>query len=288
MNIFDLKMIALFAMLADHIALFFPELPFSLLLHWAGRISAPIFIFGIVNGVMHTYSPKKYLFRLYLSSIFMAAIQAVTQIGLNFLRTLFITASVIFILELRKTQKLLYRKVFLLYIAYQACSSILCIYFITASSSNLENICFYFLPAIFGNILMLEGGLLWVLLGILMYAFYEHKKMFCFGYATFIILYTVCYATALIPEALWKMKQVVPFLGNEAAHVTEFILLPAIIGIDPAAIGGSLFTQQYQWMMIFALPFILSYHHQQGRKWKYFFYFFYPLHIILLWFCSNL
>lgn len=37
-----------------------------------------------------------------------------------------------------------------------------------------------------------------------------------------------------------------------------------------------------QWMMIGALPFMLMYNHQKGRKCKYIFYVFYPLHIFML------
>ena len=54
MNIFQLKIIAMIAMFLDHIAYFFPDLPMSLPLHWIGRIAAPIFIFGVVNGVKYT------------------------------------------------------------------------------------------------------------------------------------------------------------------------------------------------------------------------------------------
>ena len=58
MNIFQLKIIAMIAMFLDHIAYFFPDLPMSLPLHWIGRIAAPIFIFGVVNGVKYTSSKR--------------------------------------------------------------------------------------------------------------------------------------------------------------------------------------------------------------------------------------
>ena len=86
MNIFQLKkIIAMIVMFLDHIAYFFPDLPMSLPLHWIGRIAAPIFIFGVVNGVKYTSSKRMYILRLYLASIVMAVIQMSTQIELNFL-----------------------------------------------------------------------------------------------------------------------------------------------------------------------------------------------------------
>lgn len=105
MNIFQLKIIAMIAMFLDHIAYFFPDLPMSLPLHWIGRIAAPIFIFGVVNGVKYTSSKRMYILRLYLASIVMAVIQMSTQIELNFFRTLFIVACICEILEIRKNQK---------------------------------------------------------------------------------------------------------------------------------------------------------------------------------------
>jgi len=47
-------------------------------------------------------------------------------------------------------------------------------------------------------------------------------------------------------------------------------------------VGGSFLFQNYQWMLIFALLFILFYNHKEGKKHKYFFYVFYPAHIVIL------
>ena len=44
----------------------------------------------------------------------------------------------------------------------------------------------------------------------------------------------------------------------------------------------NLFILNDQWFMILSLPFILLYNGQRGRKMKYFFYVYYPLHVYLL------
>lgn len=100
MSTFQIKMVAVVAMLLDHIAYFFPvETSFTLIFHWIGRSSAPLFIFCLVNGIKRTHSKKLYITRLYLASVIMAIFQTVTQVELNFLRTLFITAILLSIIE---------------------------------------------------------------------------------------------------------------------------------------------------------------------------------------------
>lgn len=287
MNIFSLKIIALFAMLLDHIAYFFPDLSISLLLHWIGRIAAPIFIFGVVNGLKYTHSKPKYLLRLYLASIIMAVIQMLTQIELNFFRTLFVIASIGSILELRNSKKSVsWIKVLGLYVGYQIIVCILCGYLSSISNTYMESICFYLIPAILGSVFTLEGGLVFVTLGIIMYLTYNHKKKLILSFTIFVTVYMMFTATQIIPIILWKIGQLIPIIGTEVSDGIEY-LLAVIIGIAPMDIGGNIFTIQYQWIMIFSLPLILLYNHQRGRKFKYIFYIFYPIHITLLWVLAN-
>lgn len=59
---FQLKLLAMLAMTADHIgAVFFPEIP---LLRWIGRLAMPMLCFFIGEGLRHTRSPRRYLLRL--------------------------------------------------------------------------------------------------------------------------------------------------------------------------------------------------------------------------------
>ncbi|MFA5523637.1 MAG: TraX family protein [Tissierellales bacterium] len=45
----------------------------------------------------------------------------------------------------------------------------------------------------------------------------------------------------------------------------------------------NLFLINYQWMMVFSLPFILMYNGERGKSLKYFFYSFYPTHVWILY-----
>ena len=59
---FQLKLLAMLAMTADHIgAVFFPEIP---LLRWIGRLAMPVLCFFIGEVLRHTCSPRRYLLRL--------------------------------------------------------------------------------------------------------------------------------------------------------------------------------------------------------------------------------
>lgn len=61
-NTFTLKMIAVVAMLIDHIgAVLLPEV---LILRIIGRIAFPIFAYTLVEGFLHTHDVKKYMMRM--------------------------------------------------------------------------------------------------------------------------------------------------------------------------------------------------------------------------------
>lgn len=270
-------------MFLDHIAVFIPDMP--IVFHWIGRISAPIFIFCLVNGFKHTRSKKKYIVRLYLSSVVMSIFQMFSQVELNIFRTLLTIGIIITILEKRHDNPRIFKKYLFGYCLYQLmiCTLIGCV--TAVSSANMESVCFYVLPAISGSVFTLEGGLIFVLLGILFYFFLDNKKYLSLVYVIFVSFNTIVNISGIIPTVLWKIR-LFPIIGEALSHGMEYFL-GGIIGIDVTSCGGSLLLEQYQWMMIFSLPFILLYNQKQGKKAKYFFYCFYPLHIILLWYISR-
>ncbi|MDU5111608.1 MAG: TraX family protein [Clostridium sp.] len=49
----------------------------------------------------------------------------------------------------------------------------------------------------------------------------------------------------------------------------------------------NLFLINYQWMMVFALPFMLIYNGKRGKGLKWLFYVFYPVHIFILFIIGN-
>jgi len=63
MTAFTLKIIALSAMLTDHLAVIFPDV-FPFWFRGIGRLAYPIFIYLLAEGFRHTKSPEKFLMRL--------------------------------------------------------------------------------------------------------------------------------------------------------------------------------------------------------------------------------
>lgn len=73
---FQLKYIALGTMLLDHIHYFFEytgKVP--LWFTQVGRIAAPLFLFAIIEGFIHTHDRKKYFLKIYGLAVIMGLIQ---------------------------------------------------------------------------------------------------------------------------------------------------------------------------------------------------------------------
>ena len=74
LNGFQLKYIALVCMVFDHIHYFFPEhtpVVFSMI----GRLAAPLFLFCLIEGFVHTKNRKRYILVIYLISVAMGLIR---------------------------------------------------------------------------------------------------------------------------------------------------------------------------------------------------------------------
>lgn len=274
-----LKIIALIFMLIDHIGSFIPGMP--IYLHWIGRLSAPLFVFCIVWGFEYTKSKKRYLARLYLASIVMAIIQYYLHIDNNFFRTLFSIGIIIILIDGYKENKNL--KFIGIYFIWQFVSIAINILSFHISWLS-EDFCAILIPAFLGSVFYLEGGLVFVLLGVIFYLTKSNKKTFTFSYILFCALYFFVTVSSILPIVigkLWYYK--LEFLSDMITYTFD-----VIIRISPMSVGGSLLFQNYQWMMIGALPFMLAYNKKQGIKLKYIFYIFYPLHIIVLYYIGKL
>lgn len=65
-----------------------------------------------------------------------------------------------------------------------------------------------------------------------------------------------------------------------AFTAVSLLICIGLVAIQPGGLNlRVLFLEQFQWMMIFSLPFIWAYNGVKGRSAKYLFYLFYPLHI---------
>lgn len=247
-----LKLLALLFMLMDHIGQFIPHTPAWF--GWIGRISAPLFMYCVIWGFTYTSSKISYLIRLYIFGIGMAIINVNLNIAFNeyfyyitnnFITTLFIVALVIFIID--KGEK----KYYIYFAVWQVLTTIITIVFINfleiPKIYDIAGAMFY--AALFGNVFLTEGGILFIILGVILYLTRNNKICLIIlysGFTTFIYLLVRRYG-----HHLGLIELLIPF-------------------------------PDYQWMMIAALPFMLLYNRKKGIGLKYFFYIFYPLHLIIL------
>lgn len=251
-----LKILALVFMLIDHIGQFIPGVP--VWFGWIGRISAPLFMFCVIWGFSYTLDKKNYLTRLYLFGVGMAIMNLILNklyintgvyITNNFISTLFLVGFLILLIY--KNEK----KLYIIFGIWQLVSSLLCIIlveFIAIPNFYDATPSYMFYGSLFGNIFFIEGGIFFLVLGILLYLTRNNKKNLIIYYSSFSVF------TYLL----------ITYFGS--SHNFGFIsyLIP--------------FTD-YQWMMIAALPFMLVYNRQKGVGLKYLFYIFYPLHIAILY-----
>ncbi len=244
-----IKLLAAFLMLIDHIGQFFIGTP--VLLRQLGRISAPLFLFTACIGFHHTRNKLKYMKNLY----FFSALISIIAFILNSLITnppkSFITNNIF--------STILLIDIFIYIIEANKNNkpkqSLYILYFIMYNITSLiisntlllnQSASISSLIGIFPNIFLTEGGLVIFLYGVYTYIFKDNK----FNLIILNILVSLTYA----------------FSGQ--------ISFDYLINVN------------FQWMMIFSLPFILIYNNQKGKGYKHFFYIFYPLHIAILYISS--
>ena len=255
-----LKWIALVTMVMDHIHYFFgftgaiPEW-FSM----AGRVSAPLFLFCLVEGFTHTHSRKKYFAKVYILSAAMSALLFFMAFGGilvrpdgfypgNGMMTTFAVLMVIWqgidwlrqrrlgrALALVGGVGVLWPAVSLALVAALPPAGQLPLYFL--SWTVLPNWAF-----------STDGGVWFILGGVLLYALRGRRKIQILAWAAW---------------AFWIDMGSVSYLLRMGGGVSL----------------GQAMLLSYQWMEVFAAPLMLLYNGQRGAGHKQLFYWFYPAHV---------
>lgn len=282
MSSFGLKMFALVLMIIDHITQFIPGMP--IWMHWIGRLSAPVFIYCSIWSFTYTTDRKKYFLRLYLAGVLMSFIQWGLNIPNNFFRSLFSLMVILYLIECYQ-KNADFGKKFVVYLCWQIGTIGMCV--ILLSSFFLpETFVVYVLTSIMGSIFNLEGGLIYVLLGVIFWLFRNEKKKLVVGFCIFDIILFGLTTTSIISLSLGWLRFHFPIL-TIPVEVLGY-LLDTIIGLPPVELGGSMWMENYEWMMIGCLPFLLVYNRKRGRSIKWFFYIIYPVHIVFFWYIGRL
>lgn len=250
----QLKFIAAFFMLIDHINSYFPEVTpdwFSFL----GRFVAPVFTFLLVEGFFYTHSRRKYLERLILGASVMLVINTIQNwitgdafdtfthkfsffllflSGHNIFITLALMFSVIWLIEMLRHQTHIKTKIMLA---------------LPISLLMLVT-------------LMVEGGI--YLLPIVLVCYFSHNQK------KWVLSFILLFSVILLAKSIFNYYQMqVP---NESLF--------------------SYLTFSSEFMMVIAVPLLGLYNGKRGgngSQWdKNFFYYFYPAHLTVIYIIYDL
>lgn len=255
---FQLKYIAMILMALDHIHYFFDftgKIPvwFSML----GRLSAPLFLFCIIEGFIHTHNRKKYFIQIYGIAIAMGLIQFLI-ILLGFSRPdkfypqnqMLATFSLLLVIlqgidwcakkQWVKGLIAIIVPVGLPFLAIFIGSKVPSTWFF------IQLLHFSILPL---HTWIIDGGTFFILQGILMYVLRKHSKWQAFIFSISTIVKYAIIPLATMPEITVKL----------------------------------LCTDYFEWMGAFAAVLMLMYNGERGKGNKKLFYWFYPGHIYILY-----
>lgn len=257
-----LKWIALVLMVLDHIHYFFaytgrvPEW-FSM----AGRLSAPLFLFCLVEGFSHTHNRRKYFIKVYLIHLLMSGLLFLMMCGIlpirpdgfypmNGMMTAFAILMVVFqgMDWLAEKRWGLGLAAVALPLAWPILAGTL-MGMVPALQMPLSVLGYTLLPMWNSNP---DAGIGTILMGILLYGFRKNRRAQAGVFVGFTVLYDFLYPLLVFsrsPEFHWTM----------------------------------MFTSVYEWYGALAAVLMLCYNGQRGRGPKRFFYVFYPAHIYILY-----
>lgn len=283
-----LKLLALILMLAAHIYTYIPDMP--LFFNWIGKISFPLFLFVSLWGFHYTSNKKIYLLRLYIFSITTNIIFTIMErhfiymsLNNNIFRTYFTICIFILLVESYLCNDKNFNKYLTYYLTWQIIGIIIIQNFHGNGILNNSD----FLYTLTGNISNIEGGLVFVVLGVGLYFTKHSKGLLSINYLSFCFAYSIITLKNLVPRLITIVEKSYSLLGDLLGGIFEFI-----VGISPHYTNGfsikSLLFAETQWMMVFALPIMLLYNNKKGRGLKYIFYIFYPLHMVIVYYIGTL
>lgn len=252
-----IKLIALALMLLDHLHYFFGFTGvIPLWFSWLGRISGWLFLFAVVEGFVHTHNRKKYFLRIWLMGAAMGAVNYLIAIliprpdGFFPMNNIFATLVVLMVLW-QGFDWLRAKK-----IALGLCALVLP-FVLLALFQNLPGrimgYAYMLVTTVLPLPLLTEGGILYLLGGLPLYLLHRHRG--------------------------WQA----------GVFVVAVLAWNLYIGLaNGLPLGPQWLSYHYEWMGIFAAPFMLLYNGQRGRNIKTLFYVFYPAHVYILYAASFL
>lgn len=252
---FSLKIIALILMTIDHLYQFFSSNGIPIWFNWLGRLAAPLFFFTMAEGFFYTRNKLIYIKRLYFFSVIMSLGKYLSwKISMDNASYSIVNNNIFetFFLVALNISLFDYLKNENKELYKKASITFLAIAFEIILPISVYSI----LPKSTSKIvisffpcpLFCEGSFLFVVLGIAFFYLRDNRKKIMIIYSIFSLIFF-------------------PF--------TNFSV-------------ENLLYENNQWMMIFAVPFMMLYNGRKGHGLKYLFYIYYPVHIFLFFFIAGL
>ena len=276
---FQIKVIALVIMTLDHIGAFAFEIPivaqYEGYLRRIGRLAAPLFLFLLVQSIRHTRNKPKFILRLYLAGMCVELFLIGETFSYftpgNIIFTFFYIALYAVLFERiidawkkKDVQILVSSALFLMLSLIPTLLSLFDVFHhvCVAISPNPSTRTIFLINGLWNSLLpsfnSIDYGIGLVILGLIMY-FAKTKGKQC---AAFLIFCLVCFVGSIVaPGKLFELQSFGFFMT---------------------------FFDRFQCQMVFALPIMLLYNGEPGRKCKWFFYGYYPLHRELIYLIGEL
>lgn len=258
LNNFDIKVIGIILMFIDHVHQMFAGAGVPGWVDWFGRPVATIFFFMAVEGFTHTRNQKRYMFQLlvgfWIMNLGSRIVQHFFEVGNlalanNIFTDLYIAVLAMYGIQEISAGRRAHRTKQILTGVLAIIVPILVSLLVIGLIVNPKTAMFAANLGMVVPTITLAENSIFLYIGVFFYLFRNNRTLQCL--------------TVLV-----------------------FALINA--GANSGFAFTGLFTSNTQWMMIFAIIPILLYNGQKGRSMKYFFYFFYPIHIWLLYILASL
>jgi len=239
-------------MVIDHVGLIF--FPHILLLRIVGRLAFPLFAWLIANGAYYSKNTKIYLARLFLFAV-------VAQIPFILINRLidpaFWELNVLFTLFLGLAAIVLMRR----------------------SKNNFTSVLIVILSAVLAEILNTDYGALGVLAIVVFYvSFKDIKKMIILQICLFTLLSLI---PIVVVIALTRVAN--PVASTLSVTVCPSTWISVCFKLSVAIPPNFVILNLIEPLGLFSLILIAFYGNQEGWKMKYIFYWFYPMHLVILY-----
>ena len=268
-------------MFIGNLGIFIPHLP--IYINWIVFLCIPLLFFYVASNYRNTDNKSNFFIPLIVANVAMSVIIGVqiyfnpfnlhmdidSIFNSNVPGTLVATFCIVWLIEKYKTDRTLFKIVFLIIFTSQFIIIPLVMYSASLGIFAPINRVLEFLlvvlmtVSLWGNM----GGLFFITMGLILYFAMENKKLLAGLYTGFCLFYFLVLQFEIFPRLILRMISMFSGSPNALnAHVFLIVVVENLVGVTSRVANIplmplSLWFDNYSWMMIFSLLFILMYKH---------------------------